>query len=98
MKQRFECGTLKGIPLLFFVLAASFATAGALTQQSDSDNSDNLDSGPRVGSIGAGGPIAGLTPQQLQFFQNGLSQFVEEEGVTLNGPGNGGLGPTFNTD
>ena len=56
------------------------------------------DSGPRVGSIGAGAPIAGLTPQQAAFFANGLSQFTEVEDVVLTGPGNGGLGPTFNSN
>jgi CxxC motif-containing protein (DUF1111 family) len=58
----------------------------------------SLDPGPRAGSLGAGSPIQGLTSNQTAFFQNGLSQFTEEEGVTLNGPGDGGLGPAFNGD
>jgi cytochrome c553 len=61
-------------------------------------NLESLDPGPRGGSVGAGNPIQGLTPQQTAFFQNGLSQFTEEEGVTLTSPGNGGLGPAFNGD
>lgn len=97
MKQRFEFVVLKRLPILLSVLAVSFASAGALTQRSDYDN---LDPGPRGGSVGAGGQIALLPTEQVQaaFFQNGLSQFVEEEGVTLTSPGNGGLGPTFNSD
>jgi CxxC motif-containing protein (DUF1111 family) len=56
------------------------------------------DPGPRGAPIGAGSPVAGLTPQQLAFFQNGLSQFIEVEGVLNPSPGNGGLGPAFNND
>lgn len=57
-----------------------------------------MDPGPRAGSVGSGNPIQGLTTQQNEFFQNGLSQFIEVEGVTLTSPGNGGLGPTFNSN
>jgi CxxC motif-containing protein (DUF1111 family) len=57
-----------------------------------------VDPGPRGGTIGAGAPIANLTPDQMRFFQTGLSQFTEVEGVTLPSPGNGGLGPTFNSN
>jgi len=56
------------------------------------------DPGPRGGSIGAGAPIAGLTPVQTQFFQNGQGQFTEIEDVVLTSPGNGGLGPSFNSN
>ncbi len=68
---------------------------------------ESLDPGPRAGfgvsgnptfPNNPGNPIQGLTSQQTSFFQNGLSQFIEEEGVTLTSPGNGGLGPTFNND
>lgn len=99
MKQHFDFVALKRLPLVFFVLAVGIASAGALFERSDRDNEDNaLDPGSRGGSVGAGSPIAGLTPQQMQFFQNGQTQFVEVEGVTLTGPGNGGLGPTYNSD
>jgi CxxC motif-containing protein (DUF1111 family) len=99
---------------IFFVLALCFAAAGALAQQSDRErgrrgregqggqegngNLASLDPGPRAGSVGAGNPIKGLSSQQLSFFQNGLSQFNELEGVALPSPGNGGLGPTFNSN
>jgi CxxC motif-containing protein (DUF1111 family) len=105
MKKRFEFVVLKRFPILFFVLAVSFATAGALAQRSGSDNfdrsdSDNLDPGPRGGPAGAGGAIVFSSTEGslATFFQNGFTQFIEEEGVTLTGPGNGGLGPAFNSD
>jgi len=97
---------VRGLTATFFILSICFVTAGALAQQFDRDrdqgqsqgNLDTLDPGPRAGSVSAGNPIQGLTPQQTAFFQNGLSQFIEVEGVTLTSPGNGGLGPTFNND
>jgi len=95
MKRRFGFFVLNWLPFLFLVLAISFATAGALGQRTETED---LDPGPRGGTVNAGNPIAGLTPLQSLFFQNGLGQFIEEEGVTLTGPGNGGLGPTFNSD
>jgi CxxC motif-containing protein (DUF1111 family) len=99
MKHYFEFVAFKRLSLLIFVIAVGIASAGALFQRSDRDSEDNaLDPGPRGGSVGAGSPIAGLTPQQMQFFQNGQTQFIEVEGVTLNGPGDGGLGPTYNSD
>jgi hypothetical protein len=70
-------------------------------------NLESLDPGPRVGfgvsgnpafPNNPGNPIQGLSPQQTAFFQNGLSQFIEVENVALPSPGNGGLGPTFNSN
>ena len=94
---------VRGIPLMFFFFSVYLAAVGAFAQQSDRDrgqgNLDSLDPGPRAGFVIAGNPgnpIQGLSSQQLLFFQNGLSQFIEVEGVTLPSPGNGGLGPTFN--
>jgi CxxC motif-containing protein (DUF1111 family) len=97
MKHRFQFVIFKRLPLplLFFVLAVSLATAGAMHEQSDSDN---LDPGPRGGSAGAGNPIQALSPQQEAFFTNGVGQFTEIEDVVLTSPGNGGLGPTFNSN
>ena len=94
---------------MFFLLSVCLAAAGALAQQSGRErgqggsggrdgNLDSLDPGPRADSIGAGKPIKGITPEQNTFFQNGLSQFNELEDVTLTAPGNGGLGPTFNSN
>jgi CxxC motif-containing protein (DUF1111 family) len=86
-----------------FILSISVAAGGALAQQfgqgsAPQANLANLDPGPRAGSIGAGNPIQGLPPQQNTFFQNGLQQFNEVESVPRTGPGNGGLGPTFNSN
>src|SRR6267154_5116814 len=103
---------VRGLSLLFFVLSVCLAAAGALAQQSGRERGqggpegrgghqgdlESLDPGPRADPVGAGNPIQGLTPQQIVFFQNGLSQFNELEDVTLNGPGDGGLGPTFNSN
>jgi len=100
------------IQLLVFLFSACLATGAALAQRFDQDHGSgdslaSLDPGPRVGFVATGdptypsnpgNPIPGLTPEQLAFFANGLSQFTEEEGVTLTSPGNGGLGPTFNAD
>jgi CxxC motif-containing protein (DUF1111 family) len=51
-----------------------------------------LDPGPRGVRVGAGGPIANLSPDQLRFFNDAATRFVHSEGVA------NGLGPTFNAD
>jgi CxxC motif-containing protein (DUF1111 family) len=58
------------------------------------------DPGPRGVSVGAGGPLPGLSAAQLQFFQNGLTRFMTPDSVSGTEPGepNGGLGPTFNSN
>lgn len=97
----------RSLGAVLFALSVCFAAGGALAQQFGqpfgreripSANLAGLDPGPRAVSVGAGNPIQGLTPEQSAFFQNGLSQFTEDEGVTLTGPGDGGLGPAFNGD
>jgi CxxC motif-containing protein (DUF1111 family) len=50
------------------------------------------DPGPRGGPAGAGGPLPGLTGTQHAFFEVGLEDFSEAEGVGE------GLGPRFNLD
>ncbi len=57
-----------------------------------------VDPGPRGGSVGAGQPVAGLSADQQRFFTNALSQFNEVQDVTDPSPGNGGLGPVFNSN
>ena len=71
---------------VLFVLSISVAAGGALAQQFGQGNAPqanlaSLDPGPRAGSVGAGNPIQGLSPQQNTFFQNGLQQFNEVESV-----------------
>jgi CxxC motif-containing protein (DUF1111 family) len=50
------------------------------------------DPGVRGGPAGAGGPIAGLTTNQLQFFTSGQANFAEVEAAA------DGLGPVMNLD
>jgi CxxC motif-containing protein (DUF1111 family) len=50
------------------------------------------DPGVRPGPLGAGGPIAGLTTNELAFFDAGKADFEEVEAVP------DGLGPTMNLD
>ena len=55
-----------------------------------------VDPGVRGGPPGAGGPLNGLTADELTFFNDGLSQFNEVQVVT--GGDNKGLGPRFNSN
>ena len=100
---------MRGLSVTFFVLSVCLVGAGAFAQQfgrergqggqeGQGGNLESLDPGPRAISVGAGNHIQGLSSQQLAFFQNGLSQFNELEGVPRNSSGNGGLGPTFNSN
>ena len=50
------------------------------------------DPGVRAGDKFAGGPLRGLTTEELAYFTAGLADFAEEEGV------GDGLGPRFNLD
>lgn len=68
------------LPLLVAPVATEAQTAGF------------SDPGPRPGPAGAGGPIAGLTAEELAHFETGLDEFLEVEGVA------DGLGPRFNLD
>jgi len=66
------------------VLTASFTDA-------------QTDPGPRGGVAGAGGPIAGLSTNELTSFNVGADAFQEEASVTGSVPGTeAGLGPRFN--
>ena len=80
---------------------------GQRGQGGQGGNLESLDPGPRKGfgvtgnptfPSNPGNPVQGLSSQQILFFQNGLSQFNELEGVALPSPGNGGLGPAFNSN
>jgi len=53
-----------------------------------------VDPGVRGGQAAAGGPLRGLTADELAFFNDGASRFAEIESVT--GGTNNGLGPRFN--
>jgi CxxC motif-containing protein (DUF1111 family) len=58
------------------------------------------DPGARTDSAGAGTPLASLSSAELEYFQNGLSRFIEVDsvnGTAPNEPGSG-LGPTYNSN
>jgi CxxC motif-containing protein (DUF1111 family) len=55
-----------------------------------------IDPGVRGGPPSAGGALSGLTSDEAQFFQNGLTRFQNVEVVT--GGDNNGLGPRFNSN
>lgn len=50
------------------------------------------DPGVRTGSVNAGLSLSGLSPSQVQFFQDGQTRFQETDQVA------NGLGPTFNSN
>jgi len=58
------------------------------------------DPGPRSGSATAGVPLSTLSPDQLAYFLDGQSRFINVDSVSGTVPGetNGGLGPTFNSN
>lgn len=56
------------------------------------------DAGPRSGPAASGGFYPTLNAAEQTAFANGLSQFVEVEGVIDVPQGNGGLGPGFNSN
>src|SRR5688572_2112366 len=51
-----------------------------------------VDPGVRGGPAGAGDHVPGLGPNEVEFFEDGLADFAEAEGV------GDGLGPRFNLD
>jgi len=57
-----------------------------------------FDPGPRSGPAGAGGFFPTLNATEQAAFANGISQFIEVEGVIDIPQGNGGLGPGFNSN
>lgn len=50
------------------------------------------DPGVRGGAAAAGQPLQGLTPDEMDFFNGGLEEFEEAEGIA------DGMGPRFNLD
>jgi CxxC motif-containing protein (DUF1111 family) len=55
-----------------------------------------VDPGVRAGSPAAGGPLPGLTQDEMAFFNDGLTRFVTIESAS--GGRNNGLGARFNSD
>ncbi len=82
----------------YVLLGAASALAAALLSASDASSQVAVstfrarDPGPRGGPPAAGGPIAGLTANELKFFNAGKADFEEVEDFT------DGIGPTMNLD
>ena len=75
-----------------FLAVAIITYTCALSQT----KSTPVDPGVRGGPSGAGGPLNGLTADEMTFFQDGKVRFTEIEVVA--GGANNGLGPRFNSN
>jgi CxxC motif-containing protein (DUF1111 family) len=106
LAQPFGRGAHKCVYTMSFVLTA-FSLSGLLPAQTPSpnpttttnnNNNQVRDPGVRGGFPAAGGPISGLTPQQLALFLKVQATFNEVDSVLGNVPGEtgSGLGPSFN--
>ena len=82
-----------GLKVFVGIVAAALATGVCLSGQAARGP---VDPGPRGGAPGAGAPLPGLTADELAFFKDGLSRFLDIETVT--GGNNTGLGPRFNSN
>jgi hypothetical protein len=102
LAQPFGRGIDKCVHTMPFVVIA-LCLVGLLPAQTLSPNPTNNDTqardpGVRGGPSGAGGPIAGLTPQQLTLFLTVQRTFNEVDSIlgTIPGEPGSGLGPSFN--
>ena len=88
-EHRYRYAVLAGL-----LLAAVFVMAQSSTGHRPIPRSTPsvMDPGPRGAPIGAGAPIANLSPDQMRFFTDASQRCVHSEGVA------NGLGPTFNAD
>jgi CxxC motif-containing protein (DUF1111 family) len=91
--------TVFAVPVAVALVTFAFTTQPVSSQWSSwsgSSSSDARDPGVREDLPGdppsAGGPIAGLTPRELEFFQHGKEDFEEQEDV------GDGVGPRMNLD
>jgi CxxC motif-containing protein (DUF1111 family) len=85
-RQSVVCQTVAGI------VAAALTCASPSSQAASAP----VDPGVRVGTPGAGTALKGLRADEIAFFQDGLTRFVETESVTAGQ--NNGLGPRFNSN
>ncbi|MCA1828660.1 MAG: hypothetical protein LC689_17190 [Myxococcales bacterium] len=76
------------------------ARGPASTDESLLLTSKAVDPGPRGGAPGAGGPLAGLGHDEVQFFNDGRDRFMEVDSVSgaISGEEGRGLGPRFNAN
>ena len=87
------------LPALIFLLVAAVEGAPENKGSGTLGGGGAKDPGVRGGAPGAGTPIAGLSTNQLAFFNAGLTNFELIDSVTgsLSNTGNG-LGPRFNAE
>jgi len=91
METSREFFSLKSAAVSFAAMSVVAISVLVVPQPSDAFGFAH-DPGVRGGAPGAGGPIPGLTKSQEAFFDQGLDDFAEAEGI------GDGLGPRFNLD
>jgi CxxC motif-containing protein (DUF1111 family) len=98
MKQSIRFFVTKRLSLLFFALAVSIVTTGAISQN-NGDN-DSLDPGVRGGPPAVGGPRANLSANYQSMFGAAQLRFQEVDSVsgTMPNETGSGLGPGFNSN
>src|SRR5271155_1929222 len=98
MKQSIQFFVTKRLSLLFFALAVSIVTTGAISQ--NNGDADSLDPGVRGGPPAAGGPRANLSANYQSMFTAAQLRFQEVDSVSGAIPNEtgSGLGPGFNSN
>jgi len=84
------------VPLTFLFVAVLFVALAFSSSASLGQSKTPVDPGVRGGPPGAGGPLNGLTTDELVFFKDGQARFGEIE--VVQGGSNNGLGPRFNSN
>jgi CxxC motif-containing protein (DUF1111 family) len=87
-------------PIAIALLASAASMSMALFAQGQNAWTSAHDPGVRAGSVGVGGHLSSLTSDQIQYFQDGLTRFMEVDSVSGTVPGEPGrgLGPGFNSN
>ncbi|HEX2710970.1 MAG TPA: di-heme oxidoredictase family protein, partial [Candidatus Acidoferrales bacterium] len=80
--------TRRTVPLLTLTIAMFFLAGAAFAQS---------DPGVRPGSPGAGGPLPGMTTDEVAFFNGAREVFKEVDSVSGTIESGSGLGPRFNS-
>jgi CxxC motif-containing protein (DUF1111 family) len=75
-------------------------TANVQAAQSAAQTTTARDPGVRTGPADAGSPLSSLSAEQIQYYLDGQSRFIEVDSVlgTAAGEPGTGLGPTFNSN
>ena len=77
-----------------------FQFARQFPQPQNASSTTARDPGVRANSVGSGQPLSGLTAEQAQFFQDGLTRFLQVDSVSgaMAGEPGKGLGPGYNSN